>query len=771
MTVVSDCRTGNRRSLESGNRGIEGPPGNGRPFVFLADIPFGWHSMFARLVFVAALIAPALAHQGATRTSISVRVVREGEPSHPVRRARVVLTGPVTIDADTDTDGLFRADLPDGTYRITVKKKGFVLVDSSATLTVPSGRPIETIAMRAGAVITGRLLNMSGKPVVGVDVTASDTSTKATTDDQGVFRLHTLQPGAYNVFAAGFYYPGTIAKADAEPVRVNAGQTVVADFQVPWDPPGDRQPPVAVCDLRRFPPSLKAGTGRIAGRISSTDSAQSLEKVVVMLSEVSGRTVACLETGPDGAYAFTGIGAGRYYVAALHPSRSAPLVSVSYGQRTPQDPRTPITLTPGQQLSALDITLPARVAVTGRVFDEFGDPAPDVRVGLLQPVALDGKARWAPFAREATSDDLGAFRIPAVEPGSFSAVALSGAFGVDAILAGPKPAPPDIAGFAVTYYPGTPFARDAQQIEIATDGAPPELSFALVPADLGTLKGRITDRLGRPVGQANVTLYQLQDGDIRTIVPARATADRDGSFLIRNVPMGTYLVEAEDPTRYGNLTVTVMEREVAGVSIVVREPISIRGRLIFDGDQGLPARSDVFLQAFQPDWLAGPVGRRARSSMADDWTFTITGVMGPTRFRVIAPEPWILTAAHEPIDASSGDVTDVELRMVRTPRTVTGRVVDQDARGVPAAFVLIFPSNAALWSFPSPYVTAVITDDNGTFEAPPLPPTTYLAVPFARLPRVDWMNSEYLATLPGRGETFTVAKGVTFVPLRLNTRR
>jgi protocatechuate 3,4-dioxygenase beta subunit len=696
-----------------------------------------------------------------------------------------VLTGPVTVDADTDTDGAFRADLPDGTYRITVKKMGFVLVDPSATLTVPSGRPIETIAMRAGAVITGRLLNVIGKPVVGVDVTVSratpdpspqndDTSTKATTDDEGVFRLHTLQPGAYNVFAAGFYFPGKSVKADAESVRVDASQTVVADFQVPWDPPAGVQTLTAVCDPR-FAPNLKTGTGRIAGRITSTDSAQSLEKVVVMLSGVSGRQIACLETGHDGAYVFTGIGAGRYYVTAFHPSRSAPLVSLSYGQRTPQDPRRPITLTRGQQLTALDITLPARVAVTGRVFDEFGDPAPDVRVGLLQLVAMDGKARWAPVARDAITDDLGAFRMPAVEPGTFSVIALSGAFGADAILAGPRAAVRDSAGFAVTYYPGTTFARDAQLIQISTDGPAPEISFPLVPADFGTLKGRVTDRLGRPVGQANLTLYQLQDGDIRTIVPARATADRDGSFLIRNVPMGTYLVEAEDPTRYGNLTVTMAEREVPGVSIVVREPISIRGRLTFDGDQGLPSHGEVFLQAFQPNWLAGPVGRRARSSIADDWTFTITGVMGPTRVRVIAPEPWIparpLNVAEEPIDASSGDVSDVEIRMVRTPRSVTGRVVDQDARGVPAAFVLIFPSNASLWSFPSPYVTSVITDDNGTFEAPPLPATAYVAVPFAQVPRVDWMNPEYLATLSGRGETFTAVNGVAYVPLRLNTRR
>ena len=91
---------------------------------------------------------------------------------------------------------------------------------------------------------------------------------------------------------------------------------------------------------------------------------------------------------------------------------------------------------------------------------------------------------------------------------------------------------------------------------------------------------------------------------------------------------------------------------------------------------------------------------------------------------------------------------------------------------VPAAFVLIFASNPALWSFPSRYVTTALTDDNGTFEAPPVPATTYVAVAFPRSPRLDWMNPEYLATLSGRGEPLRVVNGApAYVQLRLNTRR
>jgi protocatechuate 3,4-dioxygenase beta subunit len=708
-----------------------------------------------------------------------------------VRRARVVLTGPVTVDADTDTDGVVRvADLPDGTYRVAVKKTGFVLVNPSATLTVPASQSLEKIAMRPGAVITGRLLNMTGKPAAGVDVTLSratndpsvqkdDARVKATTDDEGTFRLHTLQPDAYYVIAAGFYYPGKTARADAEPVRVNAGQTVTLDFQVPWDPPGDRPPPAAFCDVARFPSNLRAGSGRIAGQIKSLDATRSLDRIAVQLSAVSGGPpMGCAETGPDGAYAFTGVAAGRYYVlATYHPtSRAASLAALSYGQRTTQDPRAPITVAAGQQLTRVDITLPAFVPVVGRVFDEFGDPAPDVTVGVLQPVVLDGKARATPFAGEAITNDLGVFRIPTVPPGTFSVIALSGPFGADGIFPTPGAAQRDTAGFAVTYYPGTTIPADAQLIQIATDGPPPEISFALVPADLGTLKGRVTDRFGQRVGQVSLTLYQLQDGDIRTVVPARATAGKDGSFLIRNVPMGSYLLEADAPPRYGNLTVTLAESEAAGLSVVLRDPISIRGRLIFDGDHDLPARSEVFLQAYQPDWLAGPVGRRAQSSIADDWTFRVTGVMGATRLRVLAPEPWIPGRGRDiidaPIDASSGDVTDLEIRMVRSPRTVSGRVVDQDGRGVPTVFVLIFASSSSLWSFPSRHVTAALTDENGTFDVPPLPATTYAAVPFVRSPRIDWMNPEFLATLSGRGAPFTVVNGApAYVQLRLNVRR
>jgi hypothetical protein len=69
-------------------------------------------------------------------------------------------------------------------------------------------------------------------------------------------------------------------------------------------------------------------------------------------------------------------------------------------------------------------------------------------------------------------------------------------------------------------------------------------------------------------------------------------------------------------------------------------------------------------------------------------------------------------------------------------------------------------------------VTAALTDENGTFDVPPLPATTYAAVPFVRSPRIDWMNPEFLATLSGRGAPFTVVNGApAYVQLRLNVRR
>lgn len=162
--------------------------------------------------------------------------------------------------ARTDAEGRYRiASVPPGRYAITPIAPAYVLQDyftnfpPGKPLTLSAGDSVENTDFRIvrGGVITGRVLDADGNPVVGqlVRLTPVDTerdrgrtyfvdSRDNSTDDRGVYRLYGLQPGRYRVSvgsdgrtfrAAGakFYrktfYPSTADESQAKLVEIAAG--------------------------------------------------------------------------------------------------------------------------------------------------------------------------------------------------------------------------------------------------------------------------------------------------------------------------------------------------------------------------------------------------------------------------------------------------------------------------------------------------------------------------------------------------------------------
>lgn len=76
-----------------------------------------------------------------------------------------------------------------------------------------------------------------------------------------------------------------------------------------------------------------------------------------------------------------------------------------------------------------------------------------------------------------------------------------------------------------------------------------------------TLTGVVTDDTGRPIGEATITTAPAT---------AQAVSNRDGSFIIRDLPRGTTLVTAQAAT-FQNATVTVLpgDRETATAILVL----------------------------------------------------------------------------------------------------------------------------------------------------------------------------------------------------------
>jgi protocatechuate 3,4-dioxygenase beta subunit len=179
------------------------------------------------LVFAATVASSQQAQQ---KGSIEGQVVN-AITGEPLRKAQVMLRSAdsrraSTYGASTDAGGNFTVpELEKGTYRLSVERAGFVRAEyggrrsrrgapAGAAISLDSGQKISGLVMKLTpqAVITGRILDSDGDPVVHASVNAFKyaylrgqrqlmPAGGASTDDQGEYRIHSLQPGKYYVSA------------------------------------------------------------------------------------------------------------------------------------------------------------------------------------------------------------------------------------------------------------------------------------------------------------------------------------------------------------------------------------------------------------------------------------------------------------------------------------------------------------------------------------------------------------------------------------------
>lgn len=165
--------------------------------------------------------------QAAKPDTISGRVVNES--GRPLRNAHVTLRrlgsmGPESINTTTDGEGNFDLHgLKPVNYQVFAYLQGYTqllpaLDDTQAGVYRP-GNSV-TLVMTKGGVITGRVTNQAGEPLVGVNVRAQMVANQLPvanhllfsyspfamtdlTDDRGIYRVYGLPEGTYVVWAGG----------------------------------------------------------------------------------------------------------------------------------------------------------------------------------------------------------------------------------------------------------------------------------------------------------------------------------------------------------------------------------------------------------------------------------------------------------------------------------------------------------------------------------------------------------------------------------------
>jgi protocatechuate 3,4-dioxygenase beta subunit len=379
-------------------------------------------------------------------TRIRGRVITEG--GRPVSDASIMvfpaniasnmqgaitsLLRPVTSDAD----GKFElTSLGPGAYSVSASSPGYVLSDQDSKAFYRPG-DTATLTMVKGGVITGKVTNSSGDPVVGALIRAikvrepNDTPVRARgnigsqfaesmemtlgpfkTDDRGIYRIYGLAPGYYQVAAGGrsgqgfslgggnaydgdapTYYPSSTMETAAD-VTVLAGEEA------------------ANIDIR-----YRENRGHSIGG-TVTVSAGPAPEVTVLLTRADNGVVeatARVMAGRD-HFGFDTLLDGEYVVAAMAISENMAMAVGAEGITASASQPRRITVR-GADVSGVNLVVEPLASIAGRVVIE---PLQDVKQKALckdvRPVPIEGTVLSARGERKETPVDpisgtLGAFK-------------------------------------------------------------------------------------------------------------------------------------------------------------------------------------------------------------------------------------------------------------------------------------------------------------------------------------------------------------------------
>jgi hypothetical protein len=154
-------------------------------------------------------------------------------------------------------------------------------------------------------------------------------------------------------------------------------------------------------------------SGRVVGRVVSDVSGTPVIEARVVLFVRDGSKQFAADSDERGQFAFDGVPPGNYVIAATK----------SGYVRTEYDAGRPIRVVAGIAGSPITLRIKAGGVVMGSVTDEFGQPMANISVSVVRPHYVFGHREFATQGAVARTDDRGQFRIFALAPGQYYALA------------------------------------------------------------------------------------------------------------------------------------------------------------------------------------------------------------------------------------------------------------------------------------------------------------------------------------------------------------
>jgi protocatechuate 3,4-dioxygenase beta subunit len=466
-----------------------------------------------------------------------------------LRRAQVSVRGAALSSprtASTGIEGEFEIrELPAGRYTITVTRSGFLPAQYGQRRYGEQGKPLEIadgatmdsidFTLDRAGVISGRVTDETGEPVANAAIYSLQSqfyrgrrqfvpiitgAVHADTDESGMYRLASVPPGEFVILAmfretwtsdhkdkhtlgyARSYFPGTARIADAQRIKVAAGQEATGiDFSL-----------------------VPGRTAILSGTVTARDGAPLAGASVQLVQELMGPEGGSTgfgggtRTAADGTFKLRDVSPGQYTLRATGMA----------GDRGPESASTALTVT-GTDIEGIMLAADAGGLITGRVVTDAGDalPSPAPRVTTQSPTFEQGSTPL-PAGEDGIVAEGGRFtRRAPTGPALVRIGGLASGWALKRVTAGDR----DVTNLPVGIHAG----QTLQDVTIVVSNKLPSIS------------GTVSDAGGRPADTpvvlfpADAAQWLEASGSLRSARP-----DQAGRYRFDAVRPGDYLLIAVD---------------------------------------------------------------------------------------------------------------------------------------------------------------------------------------------------------------------------------
>lgn len=518
--------------------------------------------------------------------------------------------------------------------------------------------------------------------------------------------------------------------------------------QTPQHPPAKPNSPDETCVL----------TGLVVAKLDNSP----LKNATVSLrnSDDSDHTIAT-KTTSDGRFELKNIPAGQYHLSVWRNGYSR----AEYGQEKPGDPGATLTLRSGQNVTDLQFKLARWGVLTGRVFDEDGEPMPFVRVNA-QKLHYENGRRSFQVVGQTASNDLGEFRLFDLAPGRYylSAEEQTWYQFVMNRQSSSDSQKPATKGHTKIYYPNAIDMERASPVLVKEGEEIPKIDFLMREVPVFSVRGRVVNQISKSGHGINVDLVHRQGNSWSDVASGRAKGD--GSFELPEVASGEYTLLAilfEDGKVYaGEVDVDVSAADVEGLVVPVTLGANLPGRVRWEGKSAPAATGDISV-TFETETLS--IGRTS-ARVDQHGEFVVKEVPDGT-YRVVvmglSKDSYIkeVKLGGDPLPDTEfhlrGAAGNLEITINTDGAMIAGSVLTADDLPATGAWVVAVPEESRrklqrLYKFQS-------TDQYGHFELHGLAPGKYKLFSWQGIEQSAWQDADFLKPYEDKGQDLEVKDG------------